>query len=181
MRVVTMAALGVLVAGCALTQPAQTDNTAQAELRDANGQTVGTATFTEVSGGVRFVVETRGLPPGQHGVHVHDVGVCDPPGFTTAGPHFNPGQKEHGMLNPKGPHAGDLPNLTVGTDGAGRLETFSERLTLAAGPNSVFDANGSALVVHAAPDDFKTDPTGNSGNRIACGVIVKPSPPPGRT
>ncbi|HEY3065861.1 MAG TPA: superoxide dismutase family protein [Methylomirabilota bacterium] len=181
MRMVTMAALGVLVAGCALTQSTPTDNTATAELRDSGGQPVGTATFTEVSGGVRIVLDARGLPPGQHGVHVHAVGTCEPPAFTSAGGHFNPGQKEHGMLNPNGPHAGDLPNLTIGTDGAGRLETFSERITLTAGPNSVFDADGSALVVHAGPDDFKTDPTGNSGNRIACGIIVKPSPPPGRT
>jgi Cu-Zn family superoxide dismutase len=104
---------------------------------------------------------------------VHAVGKCDPPDFATAGPHFNPLNKQHGALNPQGSHAGDLPNITVAPDGTGRMETTTEQLTLGSGPLSVWDADGSALVIHANPDDFKTDPTGNSGNRIACGVLVK--------
>jgi Cu-Zn family superoxide dismutase len=162
----------LLAAGCAgKTTPL--DNTARAELRNAGGQVVATATFTQVGGAVRVLVEATGLPPGPKGVHIHAVGKCDPPDFTTAGSHFNPGGKEHGSLNPKGPHAGDLPNITVGQDGRGRMESTTEQVTLLSAPNSVFDADGSALVIHAAADDFKTDPTGNSGARIACGVIVK--------
>jgi Cu-Zn family superoxide dismutase len=120
---------------------------------------------------VRIVLEAQGLSPGAKGVHIHAVGKCDPPDFTTAGSHFNPAGRQHGALNPQGPHAGDLPNLTVGADGKGRLEASIELVTLLTGTNSVFDADGSAIVVHAAPDDFRTDPTGNSGARIACGVI----------
>jgi Cu-Zn family superoxide dismutase len=166
--------LAFTLAGCAtITQPATTDNSATAQLRDSKGQPAGLATFTQVPGGVRVVIEAKNLPPGPHGVHIHTVGKCDGPEFTTAGDHFNPEKKEHGTLNPQGAHAGDLPNMTIGTDGTGRLETMTERITLGAGASSLFDADGSSLVVHAAADDFKTDPTGNSGGRIACGVIVK--------
>ena len=162
------------LAGCAtMTQPATTDSTATAELRDSNGQPAGIATLTQVPGGVRIVIEAKGMPPGPHGVHIHEVGKCDGPQFTTAGAHFNPDKKQHGTMNPQGPHAGDLPNLTIATGGTGRLETLSERITLAAGPTSVFDADGSSIIVHTGPDDFRTDPSGNSGGRIACGVIVK--------
>jgi Cu-Zn family superoxide dismutase len=172
-RLVAIAA-SLALAGCAsMTQPAATDNTASAELRDANGQPAGMATLTPAPGGVRIVIDAKGMPPGPHGVHIHEVGKCDGPQFTTAGAHFNPDKKQHGTLNPQGPHGGDLPNLTVAADGTGRLETMTERITLGSGATSVFDADGSAIVVHAGPDDFKTDPTGNSGGRIACGVIVK--------
>jgi superoxide dismutase, Cu-Zn family len=147
---------------------------ATAELRNGQGQVVGGATFTEVSGGVRIVLEMRGVPPGMKGVHIHDIGKCDPPGFTSAGDHFNPGKLQHGLLNPQGPHAGDLPNIQIDGDGNGRMETMTERVTLSSRPTSIFDGDGSALVVHGAPDDFKTDPTGNSGARIACGVIERP-------
>ena len=116
---------------------------------------------------------TSGASVGLHAVHIHAVGKCDPPDFNSAGPHFNPTGKQHGALNPQGSHAGDLPNLNVGADGSGRLETASEQIALASGAASLWDADGSSLVVHAAPDDFKTDPTGNSGARIACGVLTK--------
>jgi Cu-Zn family superoxide dismutase len=160
-------------AGCAGTQPG--GNTATADIRNALGQTVGTATFSEVTGGVRIVLEARNLAPGLRGVHIHEVGKCDPPAFTTAGGHFNPEKKQHGLENPAGPRAGDLPNMTVSAEGTGRLETITGRVTLGGGPTSLFDADGSALVVHAAADDMKTDPTGNSGSRMACGVIVRRS------
>jgi Cu-Zn family superoxide dismutase len=167
-------ALGtVLATGCASLAPPPVAYTASAELRDPSGQVVGTATFSQVGNDVRVVLTVRGLRPGTSAVHIHEVGRCDPPGFTSAGGHFNPQQRQHGLLNPDGPHAGDLPNLTVDTDGTGRLETTSERFSLDAAPTSLLDADGSALVIHGAPDDFKTDPTGNSGARIACGVIVK--------
>jgi Cu-Zn family superoxide dismutase len=169
---IPMLALGL--AGCAtVIAPAGVGTSATADLKNAQGQSVGTATLTDVSGTVRVVVEMKGLPPGAKAVHVHAVGTCEGPQFTSAGGHFNPGSKEHGMLNPKGPHAGDLPNITIAADGSGRMESATDRISLGAGPATLFDADGSALVVHAAPDDFKTDPTGNAGGRLACGVIVK--------
>jgi Cu-Zn family superoxide dismutase len=165
--------LPILFAGCAGFAQPTTDNTATADVRDARGQSVGTATLTQLGNSVRVVLNMRGMPPGAKGVHIHEVGKCEAPPFTTAGGHFNPHGKQHGALNPQGPHAGDLPNITIGSDGSGRLESTTELVTLTPGPASLFDADGSALVVHAGPDDFKTDPTGNSGGRIACGVIVK--------
>lgn len=172
MKCIAVVLASLLAAGCASTG-ISADNTARAELRNAGGQVVGTATLTQVGGAVRIVLEAQGLPAGVKGVHIHAVGRCDPPDFTSAGSHFNPQGRQHGALNAQGPHAGDLPNLTIGADGKGRLESTSQLVTLQTGPSSVFDADGSALVVHAAADDFRTDPTGNSGARIACGVISK--------
>jgi len=172
MRALGALAAALAVAGCA-TVRSGAPVTARTELKTASGQTVGTASFTELTAGVRVVLEVRGLPPGQKGVHVHEVGRCEAPGFTSAGGHYNPSARQHGILNPQGPHAGDLPNVTVAPDGTGRLETTTDRFTLRPGPTSILDADGSALVVHTGPDDFRTDPTGNSGGRAACGVIVK--------
>jgi Cu-Zn family superoxide dismutase len=164
-------AVGFALAGCASMQGM--GGGAAADLKDKDGKSVGMATFTEVSGGIRIVVEAKDLPPGPHAVHIHAVGKCDAPDFMTSGGHFNPGNKQHGSLSAQGPHAGDLPNMSVDGLGAGRLETVTDRITIAAGPNSVFDADGSALVIHAGSDDYRTDPMGNSGGRIACGVLVK--------
>jgi Cu-Zn family superoxide dismutase len=163
----------LLLAGCAVVTGQSGDTTARSEVRNAAGKPVGTATFTQVGRAVRVVLEAQGLPPGVKAVHVHAVGRCEPPGFTSAGGHFNPLNRQHGALNPAGPHAGDLPNMTVGVDGRGRMETTTELITLLSGSTSVFDGDGSALVVHAAPDDFRTDPTGNAGARLACGVITR--------
>src|SRR5919197_2551260 len=154
--------LAVLAAGCAGMMGPSTPTTATAELKNTQGQAVGNATFTEVSGGVQIIIDARDLPPGAKGVHIHEVGKCEPPTFTSAGGHFNPAKRQHGTLNPSGPHAGDLPNITIAPDGRGRLETTTDRISLGSGPTSIFDADGSALVIHAGPDDFKTDPTGNS-------------------
>ncbi|MDP8922298.1 MAG: superoxide dismutase family protein, partial [Chloroflexota bacterium] len=145
---------------------------ATAELRDASGQVIGSATFTESAGGVQVSAQVRNLPPGVHGIHVHAVGRCDPPDFMSAGGHFNPTNQQHGLRNPQGPHAGDLPNLTVEANGTATYQASNTLLTLRSGASSPFDADGSALVIHADPDDEMTDPTGNSGGRIACGVIT---------
>lgn len=158
--------LVLLVPGAALAA-----GPAHAALKDAQGRDVGTATFTEADGGVKLAVEVRGLPPGPHGIHVHAAGKCEGPDFKTAGAHLNPGHKQHGLENPAGHHEGDLPNLAVAPDGTGRLEATLEGATLAPGPRSLLGPEGAALVVHAGPDDNKTDPAGNSGARIACGVI----------
>lgn len=169
--------LSLGLGGCTtMTQPATTGNVATADLKSGTGQSVGVATLTEVPGGVRIVIDVKDLPPGQKGVHIHEVGKCEGPQFTSAGGHFNPDKKQHGTMNPQGPHAGDLPNISIEGSGAGRLETTTNRVTLGSGPKSVFDGDGSAIVIHAAPDDFKTDPTGNSGGRSVCGVIVKKGP-----
>lgn len=173
-RLVLAVSVSLALAGCAaMTQPATTGNAATADMKTSSGQSIGVATLTEVPGGVRIVIDVKDLPPGQKGVHIHEAGKCEGPQFTSAGGHFNPEKKQHGTMNPQGPHAGDLPNVSVDGYGVGRLETTTNRITLGGGPTSVFDADGSAIVIHAAADDFKTDPTGNSGGRSVCGVIVK--------
>ena len=148
---------------------------AAAELRDAKGKVVGSAAFTTLSSGaVKVQVAVTGLSgnPGEHGLHIHAVGSCAPD-FGAAGGHFNPTGAQHGLSNPAGAHAGDLPNLTLAANGSAVYETTIDRVTLAVGQvNSVFDADGSAVVIHAGPDDNQTSPAGNSGARIACGVIM---------
>jgi Cu-Zn family superoxide dismutase len=149
------------------------DPAAVAQLRDANGRAVGTAVFLQSNGSVRVVLDVTGLPPGVKGVHIHSAGRCDPPAFESAGEHFNPTGAQHGSLNPRGPHAGDLPNITIDSNGRGHLEATLRRVSLEKGSTSLFDADGSSIVVHADPDDLRTDPSGGSGARIACGVIVR--------
>lgn len=147
---------------------------ATAIMNDSKGNTIGLATFTQdANDTVRVNVTVSGLTPGLHGIHIHDKGICIGPSFTSAGGHYNPLGKEHGLLNPKGPHAGDLPNLEVGADGKGYMNVTTKLVTLSPGPTTLFTANGTALVIHAGPDDLITDPAGNSGARIACGVIEK--------
>jgi len=134
---------------------------------NAAGQSVGSVRMWETPGGVTFRVAASGLPHGNHGIHVHAVGRCDGPKFDSAGPHWNPGGAKHGFNNPAGPHRGDLPNLTVAANGV-----VNDAVSLAGGSiATMLDADGAALVVHAAPDDYATDPSGNSGERIACAVI----------
>jgi Cu-Zn family superoxide dismutase len=145
---------------------------AAAPLRNAEGQVLGMAIFTQEAQGVRVSVTVKGLSPGEHGIHIHSVGKCEPPDFLSAGPHFNPTNKKHGLTNPEGPHAGDLPNLVVGEDGSAVYEHITDRVTLTPGELSLFDEDGSALVIHAGPDDQMTDPAGNSGARVLCGVIT---------
>jgi len=149
---------------------------AETALKDGEGKSVGKASLRETKEGVLISVQVNGLAPGLHAVHVHAVGKCEGPKFTSAGGHFNPGNKKHGLKSPDGPHAGDLPNMYVTKAGVGRLETLTDGITIKAGEASVFDADGSALVIHAGVDDYTTDPTGNAGDRIACGVITKPAP-----
>jgi superoxide dismutase, Cu-Zn family len=159
-----------LAAGCSMsTEPA---SQATAELKDKDGKAVGVATFRESSRGVTVDLNVKGLTPGLHAVHVHAVGKCEAPAFTSAGGHFNPAQKKHGHKSPEGAHAGDLPNMLVAKDGTGRFESFTDGMTLKSGATSVFDKDGSALVIHAGVDDNVTDPTGNAGDRAACGIIT---------
>lgn len=144
---------------------------AVAHLVDSGGRAVGNAVMLQEGGSVRILIDLSGLPPGAKAVHIHEVGRCEPPSFESAGAHFNPKKAEHGTVNSRGPHAGDLPNIIVDATGRGHLEVSATRVTLEKGSASLFDADGSALVVHESPDDMRTDPEGTSGKRVACGVI----------
>ncbi len=169
MRIAIMTGVaGLLLAASALPAAAQT---ARATLKDTNGKDVGSAMLTQTPGGVLIAVSVKGLPAGEHAFHVHAVGKCEPP-FTSAGGHFNPRSKKHGLMAADGHHAGDMPNLHIPASGELAIEVLNSDITLDKGkPNSVFDADGSALVIHANKDDYKTDPTGEAGGRIVCGVL----------
>lgn len=153
------------------------DNTtynATAIINNSNGSTIGLATFIQdANSTVHINVTVSGLTPGLHGIHIHDKGFCIGPSFKSAGEHYNPLGKEHGLLNPKGPHAGDLPNLEVGMDGKGNMNVTTKLVTISPGPTTLFTTNGTSLVIHSNPDDLITNPAGNSGQRIACGAIKK--------
>jgi Cu-Zn family superoxide dismutase len=172
MRVAFGLAAGALLFASSTAALAQTPGAA-ADLKSASGESVGTATFGQEAGGTRLTVEVKGLQPGPHGIHVHAVGKCDAPDFMTASGHFNPGMKQHGLSNPQGAHAGDMPNLNVGQDGTGTLDYLLKDVTLGSGAGSLFGPDGTALVIHAGADDEMTDPAGNSGGRVACGVIAR--------
>ena len=165
-----LSALGLaFILSCSMTASGEH---AAAELKDKEGKIVGRASLREEPDGVLVRLEVKGLTPGLHAVHVHAVGKCEGPGFATAGGHFNPTQKKHGFKSTDGAHAGDLANMLVAKDGSGRFEALTDAITLRPGSLSVFDSDGSAIVIHAGSDDDMTDPAGNSGDRIACGPIV---------
>jgi Cu-Zn family superoxide dismutase len=146
---------------------------ATATVRDASGASLGVVRLESVTGGVRLTGQLTGLTPGAHGVHLHAVGRCDAPGFTSAGDHFNPRQAKHGLVNPEGPHAGDMPAIGADANGRAVVDHTTGLVTLEGGAQAVFDADGTAIVVHASSDDQRTDPSGNSGSRIACGIIER--------
>lgn len=165
-------AAAAVLAGLSV-QAAEQELSARAVMKDASGKTVGEATFKQLKEGVLVDVSFTDLPEGTRAFHIHEVGRCEAP-FDSAGKHFNPGKKSHGFAN-KGPHAGDLPNVHVPAGGKARVEQLISTVTLKKGKNSLLDADGSSLVIHAGPDDYKTDPAGNAGAHFACGVIEKVS------
>jgi Cu-Zn family superoxide dismutase len=157
-------------AGVASPSTAQSGGTATAAVRDASGKDLGTLTLRDSGGRIALSGELTGLPRGTHAIHLHTVGKCEGPKFESAGSHWNPTSREHGTQNPNGPHLGDFPNLTAGADGPVQLQNVSPGGTLKSA-NPLLDTDGASVVVHAKADDYKTDPSGNSGDRIACGVV----------
>jgi Cu-Zn family superoxide dismutase len=144
---------------------------AKSTLKDKDGKDVGSATLTQTPAGVLIALSVKGLPAGEHAFHVHGTGKCEPP-FMSAGGHFNPDRKKHGMMAPDGPHAGDMPNLHIPSNGELIVEVLNAAVTLEKGKaNSLFGPEGTALIIHAGKDDYKTDPAGEAGGRIACGLV----------
>ena len=141
-------------------------------LVDSDGKTIGNVALSQLERGVRLFAQATDLPPGQHAFHIHETGECDAPDFESAGGHFNPTDEQHGWDNPQGYHAGDFPNIHVQDDGRLAVEYFTDAVTLREGEEtSLFDDDGAAIVIHAGADDYRTDPAGAAGERIACGVI----------
>lgn len=170
-----LAALGLgFVCTSATLGFAQTPQQAAATFLNPQGQVIGDATLTQTAGGVLIDIDVSNLADGEHGFHIHQTGACDAAdGFKSAGGHFEPAQHQHGYMAEHGPHAGDMPNQFVSTDGKLRAQILNPNVTLADGASSLFDTDGSAIVIHADPDDYSSQPTGNAGARIACAVIEK--------
>ncbi len=168
LRHTVITALAACAIATAATKPVTVD------MKDAKGESVGTAQIREGKGGagVEIRLNLKNLPEGEHALHFHTAAKCEPPAFTSAGPHFNPEQKKHGTDNPDGAHAGDMPNFTVKANGTAKATIRNPRVSLGDGANSLFANGGTALMVHAKADDMKTDPSGNAGDRIACGTIT---------
>jgi Cu-Zn family superoxide dismutase len=164
---VTMLAAGLP----ALASSAVTSRSVSAEIARPDNVVVARATLSQSAAGIIVSVTARGLAAGRYGIHIHDAGLCEGPAFASAGGHWNPAGRQHGRLNPMGFHAGDLPNLEIAADGTGRVRFTVAGGRLRGGAHPLLDTGGASIVIHAAPDDERTDPSGNSGARIACGVV----------
>ena len=188
MRLLIFPLVVLTVSACATTTPkaeslgkmggTMPQTMAVTALRGADGNALGNVQLLQEAGGTRVIAQVKGLPAGDYAIHIHAVGSCTAPDFASAGGHFNPEQKQHGAMNPAGSHAGDLPNITVaaGVGGftEGAIDALRAGLRLRDGAAPLFDADGAAVVVHAKADDYRTDPTGNAGARLLCGVVATP-------
>jgi Cu-Zn family superoxide dismutase len=171
MKKITLPTFATVVALCFSALPSAA--TTKVDLKDAHGKDVGTIMIVPKGSGVSLKLMLHDLPAGEHAIHFHQNPKCDAPDFKSAGPHFNPESKKHGLDNPEGHHAGDMRNFTVDAEGRAKTTVEDKEVTLGDGPQSLFSNGGTAIVIHAKADDMKTDPSGNSGDRIACGVVVK--------
>src|SRR5438445_5811328 len=169
---IAIAAAVLLAQADAGTQAAAPATTTTVNLIDANNKPVGTAKLTQTAHGVLIAVDLHDLKPGTHAIHIHETAKCEPPTFKSAGGHDNPAKKQHGFMTTEGPHAGDLPNIEVPASGSVKAEIIARDETLD-GPDGLFAGDGSSLVIHAKADDYKTQPAGDAGDRVACGVIQK--------
>jgi superoxide dismutase, Cu-Zn family len=183
--IVTIAAGALILAACGREEAGTgtLDQAPAVSLVNADGEIIGSVRGGDSDDGAILLIDAQGLPPGERALHIHAVGICEPPSFESAGPHWNPTQAQHGGLNPRGPHLGDLENVIVGEDGRLRVQIVVPGVFLRAegrdvrpGGHQIIDASGASLVIHANPDDYRTDPTGNAGERIACAVLGDPQP-----